>query len=194
MKFVCGVGELGFPALFAGARRRIILHAAVYGPFAESEPHRSGLEEALARSSFGRLDVLALLPGGNEPWRIPFLEVLRSGIPRQDVEAEIVRSAEFLMDLSRRYPGKVRVHFTSVLPCFPVVIVDDEICFGQYSHASVPAPGGFWGRVSADVERLLGWAEEGRIPAQAQAEAAAAYRLVSECVVAMKSGIPPKDI
>lgn len=189
MKFVCGVEGLGFPDMFSRARKRIILHAAVYGPFARSKAHRAGLEEALSRSSFNGLNVITLQPGCDQEWSRPFMGALRFGISRHAVADELNRSADFLFDLSESYPGKVNIFFARNLPCFPVVIVDDLICFGQYAHAEVHAPQGVWGSMEADVERLFSWAESGRIPMHASVEETAAFRIVCECARAMKCGL-----
>ncbi|WP_320170675.1 hypothetical protein [Maridesulfovibrio sp.] len=188
MKFVCGVGELGLPGMFSAARRRIVLHAAVYGPFAESQPHLEGLEKTLSRSSFCGMDIITLQPGSGEAWTGPFMHALRFGITSQSVAEELDRSTAFLQEMSRRYPEKVNIYYARTLPCLPVVIVDDVICFGQYAHSCVQAPHGIWGSMEADVEKLFQWAESGRVPEQASARETAAFRLVCECAQAMKCG------
>ena len=186
MKLVCGVGELGIPAMFAEAKRRIVLHAAVYGPFAKSKPHIQGLEKALSRPGFSSLDVIAMQPDGKNGWSDPFLSALRFGISRQSVVDELDYSSSFLHELSELYPEKVNVYPACNLPCLPLVIVDNVICFGQYAHACFHAPQGFWGCVEVDIEALFNWAESGRVPHNATADEIAAFRLVSECSRAMK--------
>ncbi|WP_320176162.1 hypothetical protein [Maridesulfovibrio sp.] len=186
MKLVCGVGELGIPAMFAEAKRRIILHAAVYGPFSKSEVHILGLEKALARTGFNSLDVIAVQPGIGNGWDDSFLTALRFGISRLSIDDELELSQSFLDELAERHPEKVNVYPAGNLPCLPLVIVDDAICFGQYAHSCVHAPQGFWGCVEADVEKLFNWAESGNIPLGATADEIAAFRLVSECSRAMK--------
>ncbi|WP_320008979.1 hypothetical protein [Maridesulfovibrio sp.] len=188
MKLVCGVGELGFPAMFAEAERRIVLHAAVYGPFAKSKPHIQGLEKALSRPGFSSLDIIAMVPAGENGWDEPFLSALRFGASIQSAADELKSSISFLNGLAERFTGKVNVYAAHDLPCLPLVIVDNRICFGQYAHACFHAPDGFWGCVEADVEALFGWAESGYVPQNASADEIAAFRLVSECSSAMKSG------
>ncbi|NDV28165.1 hypothetical protein [Desulfovibrio sp. JC010] len=186
MKLVCGVGELGIPAMLAKAEHRIVFHAAVYGPFLKSKPHIQGLEKALSRPGFSRLDVIAVQSADENRWTDPFLNALRFGISRQSVADELDYSRSFLGELAGRYPDKVNVYPAGNLPCLPLVIVDDTICFGQYAHACFHAPEGFWGCVEADVEALFSWAESGRVPPGANADEVAAFRLVSECSRAMK--------
>ncbi len=186
MKLVCGVGELGIPSMFAKAKRRIVLHAAVYGPFSKSKVHIQGLEKALLRTGFSRLDVIAVQSGDANKWDESFLSALRFGISRQSVMDELELSQSFLYELAERYPEKVNVYPASNLPCLPLVIVDDTICFGQYAHACFHAPEGFWGCVEADVETLFSWAESGNVPQGISGDEVAAFRLVSECSRAMK--------
>lgn len=188
MRLVCGAGELGIPEMFAQAQRRIVLHAAVYGPFSKSEAHIRGLEKALNRPGFNRLDVIAVQSGSENAWDDSFLAALRFGISRHSVADEIDYSRNFMTELAKRYPEKVKVYPACNLPCLPLVIVDDIICFGQYAHSCVHAPQGFWGCVEADVEKLFNWAQSGEVPYGADEREIAAFRLVSECSRAIKCG------
>lgn len=185
MKLVADINALDTPGLFAASERRIILHAAVYGAFARSRPHRHGLETALAKPGFERLDIIVLEPGCCEPWVRPFLEALRFGISRQAADDEVAASHAFVSGLASRHPGLVRLHPARRLPCLPILVIDDTVVFGQYVHAGVHAPQGFWGMIRTDVQRLLGWADTGKPPASASREEVAAFRLVNECVRAM---------
>lgn len=187
MRLVADIDTLDTPGLFAAAQSRIILHAAVYGAFARSLPHRHGLQAALTRPQFQRLDIIALEPGCTEPWVRPFLDALRFGISRQAADDEVAASHSFVSDLAAHHPGRVVVHPAHRLPCQPVLVIDDTIVFGQYAHAGCHAPQGFWGMVRADVPALLGWADTGKPPAHAPREAVAAFRLVNDCVRAMQA-------
>ncbi len=185
MKLVANIDQLDTPALFAASRRRIILHAAVYGAFARSRPHCEGLETALSRPEFERLDIIVLKPDNLPPWGRPFLDALRFGISTQSADDEVTLSYRFMAALAERHPDKVRLHPARRLPCLPVIIADDTIVFGQYAHACVHAPQGFWGLIRADVPTLLQWTTEGNPPPHADEEAVAAFRLVNECARAM---------
>ena len=185
MKIVTGIDQLDTPALFAASRRRIILHAAVYGAFARSQPHREGLETALARPGFERLDIIVLEPDNRAAWVRPFLDSLRFGISTHATDDEVSLSYRFMTELAERYPDKVRLHPARRLPCLPIIIADDTIVFGQYAHANVHAPQGFWGMTTADVRTLLQWTARGRPPATASGEQVASFRLVNECARAM---------
>ncbi|OIQ50914.1 hypothetical protein BerOc1_02856 [Pseudodesulfovibrio hydrargyri] len=184
MKLVVGIDQLDTPALFA-AGRRIILHAAVYGAFARSRPHRDALTTALSRPDFERLDIIVLEPESREPWVRPFLDALRFGISTQATDDEVALSHRYMSELAAGHPDKVRLHPARRLPCLPVLIVDDVIIFGQYAHSGAHAPQGFWGMIRADVPTLLSWTMAGKPPAHADEEAVAAFRLVNECARAM---------
>ncbi|WP_027722053.1 hypothetical protein [Maridesulfovibrio zosterae] len=189
MNIYAGTDELNIPDLFSVASRRIILNAAVYGPFSNSDQHRTGLDAALNNPGFRQLDIIAVEPELDLSWKESFLGALRFGISRQAVEDELEFSYSFLTELTEKYPAKVRLHAACKLPCLPVVIVDDVICFGQYAHAESHAPEGFWGRVEADVEKLIQWTESGRPPSSASRKEIAAFRLINECVRAMSSNL-----
>lgn len=186
MKLVAGIAALDIPQRFAAARKRIILHAAVYGPFASSEPHSNGLAQALSRSTFECLDIIGFTPDNNEPWKADFYNALRFGAPPRTVEEEIADSYTYISGLAADHPDKIRLHPVRTLPNFPALIIDDTIIFGQYAQTTPHAPQGFWGIVKADVEKLLSWAEQGSMPTNASEEELAAFRVINECFRAMQ--------
>lgn len=185
MKVVAGIESLDIPSLFAAANRRIILHAAVYGPFGKSEPHRNALAKALAQESFERLDIIGLEPGVESAWKLDFCSALRHTMSMDEMDVEIQESWDYILGLASDYPDKIRLHGVRDLPCLPILVIDDTIISGQYAHVDAPAPNGFWVAVKADVEKLMTWAEFGTAPADASKEELAAYRLISECCNAM---------
>jgi len=191
MKIVAGIDALDTPRLFAAASRRIILHAALYGAFANSEAHCNGLMEAIQKPEFKRLDIIALDPSHSPDWTASFFEVLRFGISTQGITDEVALSHKFLTELTARYPDKIRLHTARRLPSLPILVADDTIIFGQYAHAQEHAPQGFWGMVKTDVERLLDWTETGKAPTEATNEDIAAFRLINECVRAMTNNLNP---
>lgn len=183
MQLVPGLGPLNLPSLFAEAKRRIILHAAVYGPFAESTPHREGLTAALSKASFEKLDIIAITD--KHVWTEPFMHALRLGASEETLDATLQSSQVFLKALKTDFPDKVHIYPQSTFPCLPIVIVDDRILFGQYAHSEAFAADGLWGVVETDVDRLFQWAQTTGLPSEASASETATYRLVSECHQAM---------
>lgn len=185
MRLVAGIASLDLPKLFAKATRRIVLHAALYGPFATSAEHRQSIEHALQRKEFVRLDIIAIKDRGDSNWLSPFLNAVRFGEAKTNVTDEIAKSQNFISTMAGKNPGKVNLYPATALPCSPIVVIDNTIIFGQYAHAKEPAPHGFWAAVEADVPTLFQWAERGHLPPCASKKDVAAYRLISECFYAM---------
>lgn len=187
MRIVAGIESLNLPSLFAAARKRIILHAAVYGPFANSKPHRDGLATALRKPSFERLDVIAL--DAEMPWAASFMNALRFQASKKEQDATLLASTGFLHQLKGVQPEKVHIHPHSAIPCLPILVVDDTVVFGQYAHSCVHAARGFWTSVEVDVEKLMKWARNNHLPDDASETEIAASRLVSECHHAMGGNV-----
>lgn len=193
MRLVTGLDCLDTPTLFAASKRRIILHAAVYGPLANSQRHYRALCTAVEKHGFERLDIIAVDPDRMPAWSEPFFKALRFGVSRQDRDAELTTSHDFLVSMAEEYPDKITLHHVRALPCLPIIVADNTILFGHYAHAEIQAPLGYWGRIEADVPKLLEWAENGSPAAQATNSELAAFRLVSECFRAMNDTPYPRD-
>lgn len=186
MKLVAGIESLGLPERFSNAQRRIILHAAIYGPFAESPPHRAGLLNALDKESFERVDVIAMQTASSLPWENDFFNILRFNTTKEARKRALKSSGTFLDELKTANPSKVFIHPMTALPTCPTIIVDNTIIFGQYAHASLYAGQGFWGIIESDVQKLLTWVNNNCVPKDASDQERAAYRLVSECSYAIQ--------
>ncbi|GAB7021893.1 hypothetical protein [Salidesulfovibrio brasiliensis] len=183
---LAGIRNMNVPALIRSARSRVILHAAVYAPFAASARHCAAIREYLGRPGTNGMDVITL-PRTVEPWSQRFLHILRDRATEAEARRELSDSWRFLDELREGCPARLRIHELEEAPCFPALIVDDTILFGQYANASIPAPLGIWVRLQADVERLMGWSITG-VPENASEFDVAAYRVVEDCVRAMQSG------
>lgn len=182
-RLVAGIKSLNLPSLFAAAERRIIFHASIYGPFADSEEHREGLNMALSKSSFQSLDIIALQ--SDQPWALSLMHTLRFDATDADKEKAILASTQFLDALQSAHSEKVRVYSQAAPPSLPIIVIDDTIIFGQYAHSDRYAADGYWGVTETDVDRLFQWAEDGFTPGNASSEEKAAYRLICECRYAM---------
>lgn len=182
-----GIHTASLPQVFAEAERRIILHAAVYSRFAESQAHREGIVAALAKPGFRKLQAITLPFTAAKGWKQEFWEILRPGAPRDVLEQECTTSRNFLIKLAGAQEGRVEIYETRAMPCMPVVIVDDRIFFGHYAHSDVLAPEGYWFGVHAPVEQLITYATIGGLPADAAPRLKASYRFVAECLHAMRN-------
>ncbi|BDQ38723.1 hypothetical protein SYK_30830 [Pseudodesulfovibrio nedwellii] len=192
MEIVAGIDALNTPGLFAAAKRRIILHAAVYGAFAKSKAHRNGLKTAIRKPEFKRLDIITIDPEHGSKWTFSFLKALRFGISIQGITDEIASSHQFLTKLAAQHPDKIHLHPARRLPCLPIIVADNTIVFGQYAHAGEHAPHGFWGKINTDVEKLMEWTQTGKAPTNATNKEIASFRLINECVRAMNTTLTPR--
>jgi hypothetical protein len=211
MLAVPGIAALGVPDALAAARRRIILHAAVYGNFASSPRHAAAFDAVLAAPEFQGLDIIHIAPeafgkaadacgavGGEGSTRALSGSAPTNDAPdaarilRHDWSAQAMRghadaSLDFVRTLAARHPGRVRIHMTPHLGLFPALVIDDSLFFGHYAHAPVPAPDGYWFHVTTDTALLDAWLDADHIPDDATADQRAALRILAECRHAMAS-------
>lgn len=186
MQIVAGIDALDIPALIAESNQRVILHAAVYGPFSQSAPHREAFAKALHKTGFERLDIIALQD--DQPWVPSFFQALRPESTPDEQVKTINASLRFIEELEEAYPERVHLYPLKTFPCQPILVIDDTVIFGQYAHCSTHAALGAWGIIKTDVRELFDWAEANDIPSSATNEEIAAYRLIAECRHAMIGG------
>lgn len=186
MHIEAGIDALDIVDLIADSKRRITLHAAVYGPFAQSQPHCNAFAKALQKPHFKRLDIITLQH--EQPWTASFLEALRFGSTPKEQGDAVASSMAFIQKLQDLQPQRVHVHPLMTFPCLPILIIDDTVVFGQYAHCAIHAARGAWGVIETDVQKIQAWAEVDIIPPNATSEEVAAYRLIAECRHAMNGG------
>ncbi|ABB40346.1 hypothetical protein Dde_3553 [Oleidesulfovibrio alaskensis G20] len=182
-----GIHTASLPFVFAEARRRIIMHAALYSNFARSPRHIEALSTALTKPGFRKLHAITLPFDPKRGWMEEFMHVLRPDYSLAQMEHEFNSSRDFLVRLAARHDGLVELYETRAMPCMPVIIVDDKILFGHYAHSPVPAPQGYWFSVTAPVEDMLDWLRHGRIPEDATPTQKASLRFVADCDYAMRN-------
>lgn len=178
-----GLAHIDLPGAVARSDR-LFFHAALYSNFARNPAMAEALETALTRPTFTVLEVVSLDVTAVGPWRDEFFDVLRQDRFPGDMLADFAVSCAFLEALATRYPGKVHLFSTTVLPLAPILLLSDRVFVGHYLHGPIPAPDGFWLEIPADVPGLLRRAEAGIPPGPADSQASAVYRFVHECVMA----------
>ncbi len=161
------------PDLLGEAKRRIILHAAIYSPFASSPRHHRSIKAALERDSFNLLDIISIYPGDINFFS-DFMQMLRPEQTKTQHLKEITESQSFTSEIAAAYPQKVCLHRLDAVPMLPVVVADNQICFGHYAHSPLRTAEGLWFMLNADVEKLLNKA----VPNQ---DEKGAYRILCEC-------------
>lgn len=182
-----GIHTASLPQVFAEAKRRIILHAALYSPFAASDPHREGLETALRQPGFKKMHAICLPFAPKRGWMQEFLGMLRPSMSIGEIEHEFNSSLNFLVRLAAQHEGMVEIYETRAMPCIPTIVVDDRIFFGHYAHSDVLAGNGYWFSVTAPVEELITYAKIGGLPKEAGPKKTASYRYIAECINAMQN-------
>lgn len=179
----------------AGARRRVILHAALYSRFAANPAITQALH-TLLQAHRGKphfsgvhcicLDSTLLLHAGSSgscAWVSDFLQTLRPHAEPAELLAEFAMSDAFTMRLEMEYRGSFFRHVSRTRPNAPILIVDDLILCGHYLHSGVPAPEGCWFSIHAPVDDLFHYAETGLPPHDATLRAP--FRFVADCYDAM---------
>lgn len=186
---VSGVENLKLERCFEQATTRIILSAPPYAPFGHNRTIRHALFTALART--GGLSLTALdLPGTDAPWIEEMRVLLRPQMDLATMQDEIIASHFFLSELYKNFPQQVHRFCLQTKPCFPFLIIDDQIMFGHFAHARVPTPHGFWGTIIAPVQELLDLVDSAPIPQQMSSRHRAASRIVSEYLYQLQHAVP----
>lgn len=181
-----GLHTASLPQVLAEARRRIVLHLALYAEFARLPALAEALDAALVQPTFRRLQIITVPLVSRRGWVDEFLHALRPDLTPGQMELEFAASRDFIVRLAARHEGMVEVYETRALPCAPCVIVDDRILFGHYAHCSVPMEQGFWFSVAAPTDDLFRWADSGTPPRDATPRHRAAFRFVCDCRNAMR--------
>jgi len=185
MKLFANLESLGLPTLLAGAEKHILLHAAIYGPFAAQALYKEALFCALARKTFKKLDIIALTESSPEVLQKQYLDLLRHGSSAAEKSQEVAASDAFLKILKETAPEKVNIYSLRTFSCQPILIIDDTMIFGQYVCSQKKAAEGFWGVVETDMEKLFNFAlTHLPLPVLTDKETAA-YRLICDCCHAM---------
>lgn len=119
----------------------IVLHAALYSNFAKG-PVDSLLKHRLAKGDIKRLALIKL--EAKQIWRSEFFNVLRPGMPQQQVEQLFSQSRHWCAELKALAPAAVELVSSQAMPLQPVLLLDDVVLAGQYAHSQQLAACGLW--------------------------------------------------
>ncbi|MFA9395623.1 MAG: hypothetical protein ACERJ1_13055 [Halodesulfovibrio sp.] len=148
-----GAPALDFDKQFAGAKKRIFLHAAIYNRFAENAAVSNALESALACPDV-TLQAVLLPVWSDIVWMDAACQLVRPEGSRDDMLKKAEVSREFFLRLAKKYPQQVTIYEGKSFPAFPLVIVDETIFCGHYAHSQVLAPEGLWMQLAVPTELL----------------------------------------
>ncbi|SHJ30717.1 hypothetical protein ACQ0P8_13240 [Halodesulfovibrio aestuarii] len=184
-----GVSSLNFGEQFAGAQKRILLHAAIYNRFAENTAVSSALEFALAHHNIV-LQAILLPVWRDIVWMDAACKLVRPESSRAEMLEKAEVSLKFFLRLAAQYPQQVVIYEGQTVPACPLVIVDDSLFCGHYVHSQVLAPEGVWMEMTAPVESLLSLAES---IAQRELAEAGEEHLLIEQRKELISAMPPQE-
>lgn len=180
-----GIHTASLPQTLATAKRRVILHTAMYDGLAIPEM-ASALSHALSQPDFEKLSIITVPFISRKQWLDEFLTMLRPERTLAEIEHLFNASRDFIVRLAVRHEGLVEVYETQAMPCVPCIIVDDTILFGHYTHGPVALDAGYWFSVTAPTAQLFEWAAMGGPPEQATPRQKASFRFVADCYHAMR--------
>lgn len=148
-----GASALDFDKQFAGAQKRIFLHAAIYNRFAENAAVSNALESALDCPDV-TLQAVLLPVWRDIVWMDAACQLVRPEGSRDEMLEKAEVSREFFVRLAKKYPQQVTIYECKIFPAFPLVIVDETIFCGHYAHSQVLAPEGLWMQLAVPTELL----------------------------------------
>lgn len=149
-----GASELSFDKQFAGAKKRIFLHAAIYNRFAENVAVSTALESALSCPDVMLQAVLLPVWRDDIVWMDAACQLLRPEGSREEMLEKAEVSRKFFLRLAKKYPQQVTIYEGKSFPSFPLVIVDETLFCGHYAHSQVLAPEGLWMQLTVPTNLL----------------------------------------
>ena len=149
-----GASELSFDKQFAGAKKRIFLHAAIYNRFVENVAVSNALESALSCPDVMLQAVLLPVWRDDIVWMDAACQLLRPEGSREDMLEKAEASRTFFLRLAKKYPQQVTIYEGKSFPSFPLVIVDETLFCGHYAHSQVLAPEGLWMQLTVPTNLL----------------------------------------
>ena len=81
----------------------------------------------------------------SKPWIGEFAKILRPHFTQSEYKKACDNSKVLFENLQKTYGEKrIRINETERLPMFPIIMIDDYLIIGFYSHSRVIAPHGLW--------------------------------------------------
>ena len=174
---------VGVPAMMLQARRHIVLHAAYYPKYGMDQ---QGKVLWKAMKDNPKLHLTAIFTDiRNAAWAEEFARILRPFYTAEDFQTDLDFSKRhFIRCLKEFGPKRVSIIDASRLPLFPVIMIDNTLIVGHYTHSEEIAPDGLWftihhPKISLMYESLLA----GNSPLYETPEEIALIRYLDELIV-----------
>ncbi|MEC4727890.1 hypothetical protein HWQ46_20355 [Shewanella sp. D64] len=179
----------------------VVFHAALYSNFARSKVEQS-LHFALASNPKIQVYLIEQAFELTNPWHGEFGRILREQICVDEMHDLFLQSHIWCQLLLQKYPNQVHHLVSNLLPCQPILLIDNHVFTGQYAHCEIAAPQGVWlhidgGLLGINVAMFRDWLQQGigvkRLAEQIKPPLAqqrtseltsaqiAVYRYVAEC-------------
>lgn len=128
--------------LMQNAKQYIFLHAAYYPKYGVDEQGEI-IKQVLEQNSQLKLSVV--FSSTNEPWIGEFAKILRPHFSETEYKDACINSKVLFETLQSTYgKNRVKIRETAKLPMFPIIMIDDCLIVGFYSHSKIIAPHGLW--------------------------------------------------
>lgn len=142
-KAVINHNSLNAPLLIRSATKHIVFHASFYPKYAEDGDYSNAITSAMDSNKDLKLYVIITSP--EACWFSELGISLRMEHDNIDLyRQKIITSEMFFKALEKRYNDRVFICLSDFLPFFPMIIIDDIILKGDYSHSEIIPPASLW--------------------------------------------------
>ncbi|WP_025823175.1 hypothetical protein [Shewanella marina] len=165
--------------------QHIVFHAALYSNFAGSRVEQV-LTDRLSSSPQTKLYLIEQAFDPSCGWHTEFGQILRQQLTLAEIEQLFQQSRHWCQKLHQLYPHQVEYLISDLLPCQPILVIDNHIFSGQYAHAEIGAPQGIWlqinGQILAiDCATTHSWLQQAAQLTELSPAQISFYRYMAEC-------------
>lgn len=137
-----GHDSVNVPMLIRNARHYLFFHAAYYPKYGIDEQGEI-IKEVMGKSE--HLQLKAIFIGSDLDWGDEFAKILRPHFDKQKYEQVKQESKKLFNELKQQYgDNRVQIIDSKKLPMYPIIMIDDTLVIGFYSHSRFIAPQGIW--------------------------------------------------
>lgn len=136
-----GHDSVNVPRLMKEAKHYIFLHAAYYPKYGVDEQGEI-LKEVLENNP--KLKLKAVFSSSSAEWAGEFARILRPHFSKESYVKALNQSKLLFEQLHEMYDKRVQIIETEQLPMFPILMIDNDLIVGFYSHSRIVAPHGLW--------------------------------------------------
>lgn len=141
IKIFVGHDSVNVPQLIRNARHYLFFHAAYYPKYGIDE-HGEIIKEVMKKNE--QLKLKAVFIVSKQNWGTEFARILRSHFDNQKYESALNESRKLFEIIKETYGERVEIINSDKLPMYPIIMIDDTLVVGFYSHSRFSAPQGIW--------------------------------------------------